>query len=207
MSLQDQIAERLGVSRETIEKLSTYEQLVQKWNPAINLVAKSTLDSIWERHFADSADVWVYAKPKTGRWLDIGSGGGFPGLIIAIIAAEKAPDLKVTCIESDIRKCEFMRTVTRATGLSVNILSRRIEEAPAQGADFISARALAPLPKLLGFVHKHLAANGVAFLHKGANWEPEIEDAKSLWSFDVETQAGIFNNASKILKIGNIAGD
>ena len=205
MEIQSELVERLNVSRETINGLIIYEQLVRKWNPAINLVAKSTLKDIWSRHIADSADVWAVSYPKSGKWIDIGSGGGFPGLVIAIIANEKAPDLSVTCIESDIRKCEFMRTVSRATGTKINILSRRAEESPAQNANFISARALAPLPKLLGLVNKHLKPNGYAYLHKGTSWQQEVEDARLSWSFDIEPSAGIFNKSSKILKIGKIA--
>jgi len=194
----------IDVSRETLDRLAAYEALIKKWNPAINLVARSTLESIWQRHFLDSADVFQVAGVASGHWLDMGTGGGFPGAVVGILAAELAPDLKVTCIESDIRKCEFLRTVARTTGVQIGILSRRIEETPPQNADVVSARALTSVLKLLEYADRHLAKDGQALFQKGEKWQQEIEEARESWAFALETYPSSTNAASAILKIRDI---
>jgi len=204
-SAQVSFQRRFNVSRETIDRLTEYEQLVKKWNPVINLTAKSTITEIWTRHMADSAEIFEVANTNAGRWLDLGSGGGFPGLVVAIIAKEHAPDLAVTCIESDTRKCEFLRTVTRMTEISVGVLSTRIEDTPPHNADVLSARALAPLSGLLEMAERHLSQNGTAVFHKGRSWRNEVEDALESWRFKVEKYDNPTHPDSVILKIGDIA--
>lgn len=196
--------QRFNVSRETIERLTHYEALIKKWNPAINLVASSTLGQLWSRHFRDSAETHAIASPHTGTWADLGSGGGFPGLVVGILADELSPDLSVVCIESDGRKCEFMRTVARTVGISVDIISKRIEEAPPQNANYVSARALAPLPKLFGYINRHLAPDGTAILHKGEHWQQEVNSALESWQFSVEKHDNPSHSNSVILKIGDL---
>jgi len=195
----------LDVSRETLDRLSQYEALVRKWNPTINLVAKSTLDDLWQRHFQDSAEVFLLAGVKTGKWVDLGSGGGFPGIVVAILARELAPDISVTCIESDLRKCEFMRTVSRAVGVPVGVISRRIEDVPPQNAAVVSARALAPLPRLMAYIERHLAPGGTALVHKGENWRQEVQTALDSWRFSVENHASPNHPNAAILKIRDIS--
>ena len=200
----ERFAETFDVSRETSKRLEIYASLIEKWNRTINLVAPSTLSEIWTRHFTDSAELFSLANQHKGRWVDMGSGGGFPGLVIAIVAAEKAPSLQVTCIESDLRKCEFMRTVCRATEVTVGILTRRIEDAPPQSADIISARALAPLSRLLPYAQRHLAPGGRAIFSKGRNWQSEIDEALASWRFSVENHPSLTDPESRILVIGDI---
>ncbi len=194
-----------GVSRETIERLETYADLIVKWNKVINLVAKSTIDDLWTRHFVESAEAFRVSRVQCGNWTDLGTGGGFPGMVVAIMAKDLAPDVLVTCMESDIRKCEFLRTVSRSTGVKVNILSRRIEESPPQNASVVSARALAPLPKLLGYVERHMANDGVAILLKGENWQTEVDLALENWTFSIEKSQSLTHPDSVILKIGDLA--
>jgi len=194
-----------GVSRETIDRLEVYAALIEKWNKVINLVAKSTIEELWTRHFMDSAEAYRVSNITSGNWTDLGAGGGFPGMIAAILAKELNPDVIVTCIESDIRKCEFLRTVSRATDVKVNILSRRIEESPLQHASVVSARALAPLSKLLGYVERHIAKDGVAILLKGENWQSEVETALETWTFSIENHKSLTHPDSVILKIGDLA--
>ena len=196
---------RINVSRETIEKLEIYEQLLKKWNQAINLISKSTANDIWQRHFLDSAAVFEYRNTNGNKWLDVGSGAGLPGLVAAIIATELSPELRVTCIESDLRKCEFLRTVARNTETPLKILTRRVEDAPAQQADTMSARALAPLNTLLLFANQHLAENGTAVFHKGQDWKTEVENARKEWQFDLERFPSATNPTAVILKITNIS--
>ena len=201
---QELLKEQINVSRETMDRMSIYEQLVRKWNPAINLVAKSSLEDLWHRHFLDSIHLFDFAAPTSGLWLDLGSGGGFPGMIVAIIAKEKAPELRVTCIESDIRKCEFLRTVARNTEVPMGVMSRRIEDTPPQRANFLSARALSGLPKLLEHAERHLDPDGTAMFLKGQAWKDEVEEARNIWSFDIETRASLTQSGSALLKLRNI---
>ncbi len=197
--------QRFNVSRETMDRLRLYEDLLRRWNPAINLVSASTLPAIWSRHFADSAQAYFIASPESGRWIDLGSGGGFPGAVAAILASEFSPRTSVSCIDSDLRKCEFIRTASRSLGVPISVRSQRIEDVPSQNADFVSARAVAPLPKLLGFVHRHLSESGIAVLHKGTGADKEIETALELWRFKVEKHPSLSNPDSFILRIGGLA--
>ena len=192
------------VSRETIDRLKIYEALILNWNPAINLVSKSTLNDLWNRHFLDSLDVYRVAANPGGLWLDMGSGGGFPGAVVAIVAADNEILADVICVEADIRKCEFLRTVSRSTGVPFKVMSRRVEDTPTQNADVISARALTALPKLLEHAHRHMSPEGIAIFPKGESWKEEVEAARRMWHFDLEAVPSSTNPNSAILRIGNI---
>ncbi|MBY6090525.1 16S rRNA (guanine(527)-N(7))-methyltransferase RsmG [Maritimibacter alkaliphilus] len=197
--------EALNVSRETLERLETYAELLKKWNPRINLVAKSTLDDLWTRHILDSLQVYEAAGTAEGKWVDLGSGGGFPGLVVAICAADQQPDLDVTLIESDQRKAAFLRSVLRETHTPGRVLAQRIEQADPQEADFLSARALADLGDLLGFAERHLAPEGITYFQKGARWKQEISAAETAWRFHWEAVESKTNPGAAILKIRGIA--
>ncbi|KRS11227.1 16S rRNA methyltransferase [Roseovarius atlanticus] len=194
----------LSVSRETIDKLEHYADALRKWNPKINLVSKSTIDDLWARHFVDSAQVWQFANEQGDVWADLGSGGGFPGLVVAIIAAELREDLSLTLVESDQRKSAFLRSVARETSTAVTIISRRIEELPTLQADVISARAVADLDTLLSLSHRHLAPQGLMLFPKGENWRKELTEAQSKWRFDYEVAKSKTNEKSVILRISGV---
>lgn len=194
----------IDVSRETIERLETYERALKKWNPRINLVAKSTMEVLWSRHFADSAQLLHLVPPSMTKWADFGSGGGFPGLVIAILAAEMRHGVSVTLVESDHRKCAFLRHVIRETEISANVMSKRIEDVPVLKANVITARALADLSKLLSLSHRHLAEGGVMLFQKGKNWEAELIDAQSKWYFDHEVANSKTSDQSVILSISGV---
>lgn len=202
---QAAFAAQVDVSRETLDRLETYAALVEKWNPSINLVASSTLPNLWKRHFLDSAAAFQAIDDPAGRWLDMGTGGGFPGAVIAILAAEKAPELKVTCIEADVRKATFLRTLSYSVEVPMNILSRRIEETPPQNAETVSARALAPLTKLLSHAERHLAPGGKGVFLKGESWQKEVEEALETFRFSVENIPSPTNPGSAILVVGDIS--
>lgn len=195
----------LNVSRETLERLKAYEALLKKWNPAINLVSKATLAEAWTRHFVDSAQIFDLAPEGAHHWADLGSGGGFPGMVVAAIAAEKAPDMQVTLVESDQRKATFLRTVARELGLKTQVISKRIEEVPPLGADVLSARALASLAQLLGFAERHLCPDGIALFPKGAAHEQELAEALESWRFEVQKTPSRTESGAVILSIGGIA--
>lgn len=196
---------RSDVSRETMEKLETYLRLLEQWNPKINLVASHSLKEAWSRHILDSLQLYEMADPRSKHWVDLGSGGGFPGLVIAILAFEKAPMMRVTLVESDARKCVFLRTVIREIGAKAEVLNERIEKIPPLKADVVSARALAALPKLLGYVFQHLAKDGVAILPKGATWKNEVDNARKEWQFDCSQRTSATNPNAVVLKIGALS--
>lgn len=200
----NRFAKNFGVSRETAERLTIYADLLTSWNPAINLVSKSTLPDLWTRHFADSAQVFEIAETSSGTWADLGSGGGFPGMIVAILASEKSPGLKITCVESDRRKATFLRTVARETGTDVTVLSERIETLQPLGADVVSARALAPLPSLVGYASRHLAPGGIALFLKGTGQAQEIDLALASWAFQIDTFPSRTDRGAAILKLRSI---
>jgi len=192
------------VSRETTARLEHYVALLTKWNPAINLVAKSTLPDVWSRHILDSAQLFDLCPLQARTWVDLGSGGGFPGLVVAILASEARPDLQVTLVESDQRKATFLRTVARETGVVAAILGQRSEELAPQSADVLSARAFAPLPLLLSQAFRHLKPGGVAFLPKGAQADSEIAEALATWAFRVQKTPSKTDLRAVILTIGEL---
>lgn len=195
----------LDVSRETSGRLERFAALLEKWNAAINLVARSTLADLWDRHILDSAQVFALCPEGARHWADLGSGGGFPGLVVAILAAELRPELRVTLVESDVRKATFLMAAARDCGVSAQVLARRIEAVPPLGADVLSARALAPLDKLLAHAERHLAPGGVALFPKGAQHAAELSEALARWRFRSEKHPSRTDPDSVILKIGEIA--
>jgi 16S rRNA (guanine527-N7)-methyltransferase len=194
----------LGVSRETMDRLEIYVELLKKWNSSINLVSRSTISDVWTRHIVDSGMIFPIANRYPGRWVDFGSGAGFPGAVLAIMAEDVSSDIRITCIETDIRKCEFLRTVGRATQVSFGVLSRRIQDAPAQNAKVITARALADLSSLLSLASHHLADDGRAIFHKGAEWQKEVEVARSNWHFSLEAHNSKTQEGAVVLEIGDL---
>lgn len=195
----------LDVSRETTERLDSYVALLAKWNPAINLIAKSTMPELWIRHILDSTQLLEVAPENARHWADLGSGGGFPGLVVAILASEKRPELRVTLVESDLRKAAFLNTVVREAGLGTCVCAERIESLPPLEADVLSARALAPLNKLLAYGARHLAEAGVAIFLKGAAHETEIAEALERWRFSVQKHPSRTDPEAVLLCIGDIA--
>lgn len=195
---------RLDVSRETTEKLKLLEDLLIKWNPAINLVAKSTIGAIWDRHIIDSAQIYSLA-PRRAHWVDLGSGGGFPGLVIACMSSAESDGLKITLVESDQRKATFLRMASNVLELNATVISERIERVPPLAADILSARALAALPALLGFADRHLAPNGLCLFPKGATWRQEVEAARKDWHFEVQNHTSITDGDGAILAVKAIS--
>ena len=194
-----------NVSRETSERLEEFERLLRKWNPVINLVASSTLESFKQRHLVDSAQLYDLAGAAWTHWGDLGSGGGFPGMVIAILAAESRPGASVTLVESDQRKAVFLATVIRELGLNTKIVAERIETASPLGADIISARALAPLAKLLGYAAIHRARNGAAFFPKGTNYQAELLQVEGKWLFSCEKIGSQTDQDAVVLKIKGLS--
>lgn len=192
----------LSVSRETFERLEIYVNLLKKWSPRINLVSKTTLDNPWDRHIRDSLQILNAAENACGPWVDLGSGGGMPGLVVALCQGSNRP---VALIESDTRKATFLRTVLRETGTQATVIAERIENVPPQGAAILSARALAPLPKLLQYAQRHLRPDGLALLPKGITWKNELAAAQKSFSFHWDSITSETQDGAVILRIGAIS--
>ena len=190
-----------SVSRETMEKLARYVSLIEKWTASINLISKSSVSSIEIRHIWDSGQIF---RPMSGCWLDFGSGGGLPGIVVAILAQDHEGPTSTVLVESDQRKCTFLRTCVRELDLSVQVVSQRIEDAPPQNAEILSARALAGLGSLLSLSVPHLAPGGTCIFMKGASWRTEIELAKKKWRFSCEETQSNTNSEAVILRIRDI---
>lgn len=193
-----------SVSRETMDRLSIYRALVEKWNPKINLVSPSTLPDFESRHLLDSLQLADIAEPKEGIWLDLGSGGGLPGLVVAIMTVDRP--LSVTLVESDQRKTAFLRNAIRELSLkNVSVISDRIMSITAQNADYISARALASLPQLLEMVLMHMKPTGTAYLMKGRTWREELVQASNDWQFDLDAVPSRTDPEAAILKVTGVS--
>ena len=194
----------LNVSRETFLRLKEYEKLLFKWNAKINLVSKSTLDNFWNRHVLDSAQFLSSVGEKAGKWVDLGSGGGLPGLVVAILSDEIEPVNKLFLVEADVRKAVFLKTVCRELGLKVEVYNNRIEELPLMSANIVSARALAPLKTLCLYAKNHLEKDGVAVFAKGENWKAELVEAQKKWIFSYEAVKSTLHEGSVVLVLRGI---
>ncbi|MDG2249163.1 MAG: 16S rRNA (guanine(527)-N(7))-methyltransferase RsmG [Paracoccaceae bacterium] len=194
-----------NVSRETFSLLERLAALVEKWNKSINLISKSTVPNLWERHILDSVQIYHATQVSFKRWLDIGSGAGFPGLVLAILAKEKNIDGEIILVESDKRKCAFLYTVRRDLNLNLSIINKRIEECDPQNADIISARALANLTKLFDLSFNHKCENTTFIFPKGRSWQEELVAAEKTWNFSWEAVNSITDSQAVVLKIGELS--
>ena len=195
----------VAVSRETMDRLDGFVSLLTRWNSKINLVAPATIPNMWQRHIEDSAQVFTLAPKNAHQWVDLGSGGGLPGVVCAILAAEHMPDCRFTLIESDKRKSAFLMVVARELALQIEVLPVRAEDVPPKKADVVSARALAPLPQLLAWVDRHLADGGIALLPKGKTWEEELATARADWMFHVVSHISQTDPAARLLAIKELS--
>jgi len=195
----------IDVSRETIVLLQRLGLLVEKWNKSINLISKKTVPEIWSRHILDSAQIFYANNRGFKKWLDMGSGAGFPGLVVAILAKDKNIGGETVLVESDKRKCVFLSTVKRELNLNLSIINKRIESCDGQQADVISARALADLSSLLDLSFNHLSDNTTLIFSKGKSWKEELVAAEKTWNFRWEAVTSITDAKSVVLKIGELS--
>jgi 16S rRNA (guanine527-N7)-methyltransferase len=188
-----------GVSRETYRQLEILVETLERWQKAINLVGRTTMDSVWKRHIQDSAQIVPLIPREAKTAADLGSGGGFPGLVIAAMR----PDLRLTLIESDARKAAFLGEAARKMGLQdlPKIVIQRIETAPPSDADVVTARALAPLALLLEWAQRHRSDTAICLFHKGKGWQAEVDEAKKEWDFSPEPIASVTDRDAVILRI------
>ena len=198
-------AAQFGVSRETCERLIRYEEALRHWQRRINLVGPSTLNDVWRRHFADSAQLAVHFRKNARSLVDLGSGAGFPGLVLKLLR----PDLDVHLIEADTRKAAFLAATAATLGVQIAVIPARIEDiakSPARPrADIVTARALAPLPNLLALASGWFVDNPQILLLKGQNVESELISAAKCWSMTVRQIDSATHPDGRVLSIERIA--
>lgn len=191
----------VDVSRETQDRLEALVTTLARWQKAINLVGRATLEEVWVRHVLDSAQLKALIPDQAKSLTDLGSGAGFPGLVLAAMR----PDLDVTLIESDARKAAFLGEASRRMGLEKppKIVVGRIESVPATKADIITARALAPLDHLLEWAARHRTDTAICLFHKGKGWQAELAEAKKNWDIASRPFSSVTDRDAVILRIGS----
>ncbi|MGO1119527.1 16S rRNA (guanine(527)-N(7))-methyltransferase RsmG [Rhodovibrionaceae bacterium A322] len=193
----------INVSRETLEKLKIYDELLLKWSKVINLIGPDTRKETWKRHFLDSAQIFEHLSPKPeGRPLvlaDLGSGAGFPGLVLAILGAGN-----VHLIESDQKKISFLREVARRTDTEVTLHAKRIEQVSDLEVDVVTARALAPLDKLLTFARPLLKRDGICLFLKGRAVDEELTPLQKAERMSVSRFESRSDPEGALLRIGGL---
>ncbi|WP_433761104.1 16S rRNA (guanine(527)-N(7))-methyltransferase RsmG [Brucella anthropi] len=193
-----------AVSRETANRLIAFEDLFRKWSKAINLASPSTLNELWTRHILDSAQLFPLASDAK-HWLDIGSGGGFPGIVTACFLAEQ-PGGAIDLIESAGKKAAFLRTAAGHLHVPARVHSARIEVMweKIETPQVVTARALASLNDLFGLTELWLTNGAKALFQKGRDYQREIDESRVGWSFDLVQHQSAIDQASVILEITNL---
>jgi len=189
-----------GVSRETLEKLTAYVELLSQWNRRINLVSANTMGDVWRRHILDCAQLAKYLPRQTRVAVDLGAGAGLPGLILAAMGV---PEMHL--VESDLRKSAFLREAARIMDVAVTLHPERIEKVAAFAADAVVARACAPLTQLIDYSEKFLSPKTVCLFLKGENVGEELAAAKASWSLSAETIPSLTDPSGVILKLSAIS--
>jgi 16S rRNA (guanine527-N7)-methyltransferase len=194
-----------SVSRETFDRLIAFEGLFRRWATRINLVAPSTLPDLWRRHILDSAQL-VRIKPAALSWLDIGSGGGFPGAVVAMMLPERQ-GASIDLVESNRKKAAFLQTSLAQLEAPARVHARRIEEAYGlvRKPEIVTARALAPLAKLLGLAEPWLKEGASGLFHKGREYPNEIRESADVWKYDLVEHRSLVDPDGVILEVNNLA--
>jgi 16S rRNA (guanine527-N7)-methyltransferase len=192
------------VSRETFDRLVAFEQMFQKWNRSINLVAQSTSGDVWQRHILDSAQIWRIEN-QAQHWVDIGSGGGFPGLILAFLLAEHE-GASIDLVESNRKKASFLQSVVGQFNLPARVIARRIDDSYAlvSAPQIVTARALAPLPTLLDLAAPWLTSGARGLYHKGRDYRAEVQESIHRWAFDLVEHPSMTDAEGVILELSDL---
>ena len=198
--LREMLQLGIDVSRETADGLEALVSTLERWQKAINLVSRTTMGDVWRRHVLDSAQLKPLIPAEAKTLVDLGSGAGFPGLVMAALR----PDLEVTLIESDARKAAFLGEAARRMTLDKppKIVIGRIEAVAPTRADVITARALAPLGQLLTWADRHRTDTAICLFHKGKGWQAEVTEAMKDWDIPLQTFNSVTDLDAVILRIG-----
>ncbi|WP_298914750.1 16S rRNA (guanine(527)-N(7))-methyltransferase RsmG [uncultured Algimonas sp.] len=200
----EQFAEQAPIHPDSLQDYRLWHQRLCKWNARINLVAPNSLESFWNRHALDSAQIVPHIPDLAEKIVDFGSGAGFPGLSVAIDAKHNGRDQHVWLIESAGKKASFLKSVSRETHLPVTVCSDRIEALDPLDADVITARAFAPLHRMLPMAKRHMAGNGRLVLLKGAHFANEVKQAQRDWAFNMRSVQSLTDPTASLLIIENL---
>jgi 16S rRNA (guanine527-N7)-methyltransferase len=193
------LAELVPVSRETLDRLAVYADLLTLWSARINLVGRGTLADLWCRHILDSAQLHAFVPSSAQTLIDLGSGAGFPGLVMAILGVPG-----VELVEADTRKCAFLREAARITETKVTIRPCRIEAVPPHPADVVTARACAPLDRLLDLAAPFLIPSTVCLFPKGERFAEELTEARKGWTITASVEQSLSDRRGVILRLQQV---
>ena len=193
-----------NVSRETLNSFCEYQTLLAKWNKKINLVSKNTLANLWERHFLDSGQIINHVDASGKRWVDVGAGAGFPGLVVALLLRDRKIDCDMILVEKNTKKVFFLNEVIRKLNLNVKVVNKNVESIESLNADILTARAFSELKKLVELALFHRKEKGVCLFLKGENYRFELDKTLNYWFFDYDVFDSLSNSSGKIIRVKKI---
>ncbi len=196
----EDFAAAIPVSRETLARLEAYVALLIQWSARINLVGRDTLADLWRRHILDSAQLFRMVPRTAHSLIDLGSGAGLPGLVLAVLGVPG-----VELIEADSRKSAFLQEAARVAAVDVTLRRRRIESVPPHPVDVVTARACAPLNRLLELAHRFVAPHTICLFPKGERFEEELTLARKAWTMSVSVEPSLSDRRGVILRLEQVA--
>ena len=199
-----EFARATGVSRETLARLKAYVGTLADWNSRHNLVSRASLEDVWRRHVWDSAQLVSLIPPSAATLVDLGSGAGFPGLVLAILLGDRAA-FRAVLYESTRKKCDFLSAAAASAGVAIEVRCARIEEASPEIFDVVTARACAPLSDLLGYAARFQGRHTISLFLKGRNVEAELTEAHKSWKMLVNRHPSVTDSSGTILEICELA--
>ena len=201
---KNEFVKSLNVSRETLSGFYEYKSLLYKWNEKINLVSKHTLIDIWERHFLDSGQIILNVEASGKRWVDVGSGAGFPGLVVALLLRDRKVDCDLVLVEKHPKKVFFLKEVIRKLNLSVEVVNDNIYTLEPLNADILTARAFSDLNNLIEIAFRHRKKEGICLFLKGENYRIELDKTLNYWFFDYDIVDSLSSSSGKIIRVKKI---
>ena len=201
---KNEFVKSLNVSRETLKSFYEYEALLSKWNEKINLVSKNTLVDIWERHFLDSGQIIKHVEASGKRWVDVGSGAGFPGLVVALLLRDRKIDCNLVLVEKNPKKGFFLNEVIRKLNLNVEVVNDNIYTLEPLNADILTARAFSELNNLIEISFRHRKKEGLCLFLKGENYRFELDKTLNYWFFDYDVVDSLSSSSGKIIRVKKI---
>ena len=194
----------LNVSRETFKSFCEYEALLSKWNKKINLVSQNTLAQLWNRHFLDSGQIINHVDAFGKKWVDVGAGAGFPGLVVALLLRDRKIDCDMVLVEKNTNKVFFLNEVIRKLNLNVKVVNKNVDTIEPLNADIFTARAFSELKKLIELAFRHRKEMGICLFLKGENYRFELDKTLNYWFFDYDIFDSVSNSSGKIIRVKKI---
>jgi 16S rRNA (guanine527-N7)-methyltransferase len=198
------LVDAFNVSRETMDRLEAYRNLLLKWAAQINLVGPSTLDQFWDRHILDSAQLLPFSETKITSFADFGSGAGLPGLVLAALLQDRGGEHHGYLVESSAKRCGFLREGARTLGVNITIVQEKIETVDAMSVDLVTARAFAPLGKLLDYAYPWAELGARLIFFKGEDVQQEIVEASTNWAFQSRVKTSVTDSRGCLVEITNL---